>query len=160
MVASALALASVAGCGVDVLDEVGGGGGGDVPERIAVAFEESCAIPGCHEGAMPASQLSLERSALPGLLDQMSAQESGSPLVEIGNVPGSVLAKKMMDEETRSLYGVTIVGSQMPLGGGDASDAENVALIIGWIAGATFPDGSAADFGDTDGFASDPALDP
>lgn len=130
----------VGGCGVDELGEVGADGGGDgqVPEQVILAFEDSCAVPGCHEGSAPIAGLSLER----GSIDSILSADSGivdMPLVKIGDVPGSFIAVKIMEEETLALYGVERTGRRMPIGNVNDQTRQDIAIIIAWIAGAEIP---------------------
>lgn len=138
-------------CGVDVGDPVSGGGGGDdeIPEQVVLAFERSC-VPGCHDSATLNGNLSLERGALPGVLDANSMLDSTVRMVKIGDLEGSMIALKVMDSETLALYGGDRPGAQMPLAdlGGPQASIEDANTIIAWIAGAKFPALDADDTGD------------
>ena len=126
------------GCGVEVLDDQADAG---VPVVVEQAFERSCAGAGCHAASQPAAGLALVGSALDGLVGRPSVQRPGLPLVTIGDVGGSYLAIKVLPDEALVLYGESRASgtSRMPLGGGSEVSQEDVAVILGWIAGAELP---------------------
>jgi len=158
------ALAAAAGlwvtaCGVDELGEVGAGGGdGEVPERVAIAFEDSCALASCHDASAATANLVLERGAIDAILNKESATVPGLPLVKLGDVGGSVIARKILDTETLSaLYGEERVGMPMPPRNAVGPETpENILIILAWIAGANIPPADGGDGGtDTGGFGDE-----
>lgn len=111
----------------------GGMSGGSVPTEVQRAFNESCALGGCHDAASRQAGLDLSASGSPAIIGGMSSQ-SDLPLVELGNVQGSYLALKMLPSPPS--------GSLMPIGEPPGVDnPTNIAIILGWIAGATLPGG-------------------
>jgi hypothetical protein len=132
------ALATSTGCGVEILDDQNGG---QVPFAVEAAFERSCLGAGCHSSAQPAAGLSLEGAALQALVGASSSQRPELPLVAIGDVAGSYLAIKVLSDDGLASYGVSRAAgtSRMPLSGLSEQALEDVALILGWIAGAELP---------------------
>ncbi len=129
----ALALVPALGCG---LEEITDGGTADaIPADVQAALDETCATAGCH--ANGGALVNLGPGASAAILDTMAS--TGDPFVTIGDVEASYLARKML--------GTDISGSKMPLSTQSPNDAVNVAIILGWIAGAEFSDGG--DSGDT-----------
>jgi len=136
------ALLPVAGCDqltvVETDDTAGGGIPGPVQERLT----EYCATPVCHSGAV-GPDLS------PGAADAILSVSSGSgvPFVVIGDVAGSYLATKMLPGPA--------IGTVMPPPSSPPMPAEDLALVLGWIAGAEFPDdGPGMTGGSTGGSSS------
>ena len=116
--------------------------GEKVPSRVERAFEEACATAGCHSGSAASAGLSLEGDALLELVGKSSVQGGGN-LVEPGNLGRSYLAQK-------------ILGDALPEGTATMPPAsierderleENLAVILAWVAGATFESDGAADDG-------------
>jgi hypothetical protein len=132
------ALITSIGCGVEILDDQDGG---QVPFAVEEAFERSCLGAGCHGSAQPAAGLSLEGAGLQALVGASSAQRPELPLVTIGDIPGSYLAIKVLSDDALAGYGVSRAAgtSRMPLSGLSDEALEDVALILGWIAGAELP---------------------
>lgn len=126
------------GCGVEVLDDADAG---VVPLAVEAAFARSCVATGCHESSNSAAGLSLEGAGLRSLVGASSSQRPELSLVSIGDVPGSYLAIKVLSDQALTGYGVSRASgtSRMPLGGSSDESAEDVALILGWIAGAELP---------------------
>jgi hypothetical protein len=132
-----LAVLPMLGCG---LEEITDGDGGDdaIPPAVQTAFDESCATNNtCH--ANDGSQVKLGPGASEAILTTMAA--NGEPFVVLGDVQASYLARKML--------GTDITGGQMPLSSQSPNDDVNVAIILGWIAGAEFTDGGGDGDGDT-----------
>lgn len=132
------AVSGMWGCGVEVLDS---GEGGQVPIAVEAAFARSCASLGCHGSSEPAAGLSLEGAGLQNLVDRFSSQRPELPLIAIGDVPGSYLAIKVLSDEALANYGVSRAAgtSRMPFSGLTDEALVDVALILGWIAGAELP---------------------
>lgn len=130
---------ALSGCGLEAIDD-GGDGGDQVPAEVQAAFDQSCALAGCHGGGV-SPDLSAGGSAQ--ILSTNSS--TGEPLVVLGDVDGSYLAQKI-------LAGPGIQGGVMPPGGAsNPTTAANTALIVGWIAGVEFGGGGSTDSGtDTD----------
>ncbi|MCA9682368.1 MAG: hypothetical protein KC457_09250 [Myxococcales bacterium] len=128
---------ALSGCGLEAIDD-GGDGGDQVPAEVQAAFDQSCALPGCHAGGVG-----------PDLTAGGSAQilstngTTGEPFVVLGDVDGSYLAQKI-------LGGPGIQGGTMPPGASNTTTAANTALIIGWIAGVEFGSGGGTDTGSSD----------
>ena len=128
-----LLLFLVTGC--EQVEKLEGGGqanaGSLVPTAVQLRLTESCAVPGCHVTGSIAPDLSEAGGGA-----WVTQSGAGGPLVTFGDVDNSYLVEKMFPSPT--------VGSQMPLAPG-VLDPEDLALIVGWIAGVDFPEG------DTDG---------
>jgi len=131
-----------AGCTqVEKLEDDGGSGNAGIPTEVQRAFDESCAISSCHDSAARQGGLDLSATAAPGIIGGQSSQ-SDLPLVELGNVQGSYLAVKMLPNPP--------AGSQMPIGVPPGVDnPTNIAIILGWIAGAPLPGGGGGEGGST-----------
>lgn len=113
-----------------------GSADGEVPARIQGIFDGQCAVAGCHDATTQAAGLSLAAGDSGALLSGASAnQEPGLALVERGSVEDSYLAIKLLAEPPP---GRSRQGERMPLGG--ASDPDEIAVLIGWIAGAEVGD--------------------
>jgi len=124
-----LAVGALGGC--DQVKELDGASGGEVPAVVQRAFDQTCAVSGCHAGSSPAAGLSLEAASSGGIIGGSSSQRPELPLVAIGDTAGSYLALKMITDDSGR------TGDQMPIGGAfSPADQENVVLILGWIAGA------------------------
>ena len=124
------------GC-VEELGPVGEGGGAtSIPAEVRAALDNSCATAGCHAGTGAAAGLNLEGSAANSIFSANGS--TGIPMVTLGDVGNSYLAIKCLPSDSLQLYGVTRTGSKMPLGG-NADSARDVAVIVGWIAGAIPP---------------------
>jgi hypothetical protein len=115
-----------------------------IPTAVQAAFDRSCARGGCHDAAGAAAGLVLDAPASADVLGRTASQKP-LPLVTLGDPSASYLAQKLMPDPT-----TPIVGASMPIGF-DASNAEtveDVAIILGWIAGAVLP---GCDVGETSG---------
>ncbi len=123
------------------IDEGEGGGGSAVPPAVQQRLNESCAIPGCHVSGVVGPDLS--ETSQGAWITQSGA---GGPLVTFGDVENSYLITKMFPSPP--------VGAQMPLGA--PLDPEDLAIIVGWVAGVEFPDG---DVPSTSGASTDPTGD-
>lgn len=146
--AGALTCAMALGCGVTRVDGDNGNGGG-VPAEVQARFDTYCATPSCHNS--PAVYPQLSPGASDAILDSMD-QQGRIPLVDIGNPSNSYLAIKMVPELNMDLF----AGSPMPVGGG--MPPEDIAVILGWIAGAPFPDGETDGGTGTTGDPTDPTV--
>jgi hypothetical protein len=108
----------------------------NIPPTVQEAFDRACAYDGCHDAVTQAGDLSLVAQDAPAIIGAPSVQ-SELPMVEMGSVEGSYLAIKMLPEENLP-PGVERVGTLMPPAPTD-EELEDMALIIGWIAGAELP---------------------
>lgn len=107
-----------------------------IPLAVQDAFDRTCASGGCHDAATAAGDLSLTADDAPAIIDGPSVQ-SELPLVDLGSIEGSYLALKMLPEENLP-PDTSRVGTLMPPSPTD-QDLEDMALILGWIAGAELP---------------------
>jgi len=108
-----------------------------VPQAVQAAFDESCATADCHGSPFPPAGLDLTAAQSGTIVDRASSEKPELPLVEIGNLQGSYMALKLLPEERRD--GFEIDGERMPIDGDHES--EDIAIILGWIAGAELPAG-------------------
>ncbi len=106
-----------------------------VPQAVQLRLTESCAIPGCHTTGSVAPDLSAAGGGA-----WVGQSGAGGPFVTFGDLDNSYLVEKMFPSPG--------AGSQMPLAPGTLSP-EDLALIVGWIAGVDFPEGETD--GQTDG---------
>ncbi len=106
--------------------------GGDVPPAVQAAFDANCVVSGCHDAGSRAANLSLEQGDSSDILGGPTPN-SEFPLVQTGDVYGSYLALKLLDEPS-------ISGQAMPLGGVRKGHEGEIALILAWIAGQEIPD--------------------
>ena len=130
---------------VEKLDEAGQA----VPTEVQRVFDTRCATGGCHDSSTRQAGLSLEASDAAGIIGQPSSQNGSFSLVELGSVETSYLAAKILPTPPT---GVDLVGDIMPPGA-DLSNNElatDVAIILGWIAGAELPGGEGGSLGDDD----------
>ncbi len=142
--APALALALAACNQLEAIEEeTDSAAGGTVPQAVLDAFQNSCALgTACHGagGQTPA----LEAGSIAGLI--------GTNYVNIGDIPGSYIAVKMLSQSVLDNIGATRMGMRMPLGfdfaAGDPATLENTEIILAWIAGAEFPGGGGGSTGD------------
>lgn len=121
-----LAAATVGGCLADRGEEQPSA----VPLPVQRAFENNCARSGCHNATTRVANLSLAPADLDEVIGK-TTPNSELPLVEIGDLYGSYLALKILDDPE-------ISGEPMPLGGIDSH--YEVGLILSWIAGIEIPD--------------------
>lgn len=136
----------VAGCQQieEVDDEMQGG---QVPGRVQEIFDARCNLPGCHGGGVVQENLSLEAESSASIIGR-NAQQVAMPLVDIGNVNNSYLAIKILPDQAVMDLGAMRTGVRMPSGVViDAALQEELAIVLGWIAGADLPGG---DVGGTD----------
>lgn len=135
-----VSLLALGGCDqVKKIEEEGETGSSSaVPEAVQQRLTASCAIPGCHVSGSVAPDLS---EAAGGAW--VSQSGAGGPFVSFGDVDNSYLVEKMFPAPSS--------GSQMPLAPG-VLEPEDLAVIVGWVAGVEFPDGDTAT---TDTNASD-----
>lgn len=134
-----LVLLPMFGCGLEeITDE---GGEDQIPAAVQAAFDESCATAGCH--ANGSALVNLGPGASAAILTTMAS--TGEPFVTFGDLDASYLARKILGRD--------ITGGPMPLNEQSPNDAVNVAIILGWIAGAQFndSDGDTGDGTTTDG---------
>lgn len=134
-----VSLLALSGCDqVKKIEEEGEtGSGGAVPAAVQQRLTESCAIPGCHSGTVAPDLSEAGGGAW------VSQSGAGGPFVTFGDVDNSYLIEKMFPAPSS--------GSQMPIGAG-VLEPEDLAVIVGWVAGVEFPDGDTAT---TDTNASD-----
>jgi hypothetical protein len=131
----------LAGCPqIEKTDDDGPGEAG-VPTEVQRAFNESCAITACHDSTNRQAGLDLSSTGSPNIIGGMSSQ-STLPLVELGNVQGSYLALKLLPNPPS---GTPMPPVDLP----DTDDPTNVAIILGWIAGAQLPGGGGSEGGST-----------
>ncbi len=109
-----------------------------VPAPVQQRLDQSCAIPGCHVPGVTEPDLS---EASGGAWVQQSG--AGGPFVTFGDVGNSYIVEKMFPNPSS--------GGQMPFPPG-VLEPEDLAVIVGWVAGVEFPDGETAT---TDTNASD-----
>lgn len=144
LIVAGLAVAS--GCvQVEKLDDAGQ----SVPTEVQRVFDERCAIGSCHDSSTRQAGLSLAASDAAGIIGQPSSQNSSFALVELGSVETSYLAAKILPSPPPE---IDLVGDIMPPGA-DLSNNElatDVAIILGWIAGADLPGGEGGSVGDDD----------
>ena len=135
-----LSLLATGGCDqVKKIEEEGDTGSGSaVPAAVQQRLSESCAIPGCHISGSVAPDLSEASGGA-----WVSQAGAGGPFVTFGDVDNSYIIEKMFPSPSS--------GSQMPLAPG-VLEPEDLAVIVGWVAGVEFPDGDTAT---TDTNASD-----
>ncbi len=112
------------------------GSGSAVPAAVQERLTESCALPTCHSGSIAPDLSAASAGAW------VTQSGSGGPFVSFGDVENSYLVEKMFPSPS--------AGSQMPLDPGVLA-AEDLALIVGWVAGVELPDGGSADESGTDG---------
>lgn len=146
--AAGLSLASLAGCGLEPLDDEGGD---EIPPAVQQAFTESCATStSCHASGAP--QVSFAEGELAGVLSQTGA--TGVPFVTLGDVDNSYVAEKILGLPS-------IAGGVMPPLEQSPNDEFNTAIIVAWIAGVEFEGGAdgtgdTGETGDTGGTGGDP----
>ncbi len=132
-------IASLLATGCNELREVGEGGvNGGIPTRVQQAFDESCAEDGCHDATNAQAGLDLTAAAAPRIIEGSST--GGIPMVTVGDVCSSYMAIKLIPPG-ESVCDTPIIGTSMPAGEVTQADQENVAVILGWIAGADLPGG-------------------
>lgn len=139
-------LAVASGCvQVEKLDDAGQ----SVPTEVQRVFDDRCATSGCHDSGSRQAGLSLAASDAAGIIGRPSSQNSAFALVELGSVEESYLAAKLLPTPPTE---IDLVGDIMPPGA-DLSNNElatDVAIILGWIAGADLPGGEGGSVGDDD----------
>lgn len=139
-------LAVASGCvQVEKLDD----DGQSVPTEVQRVFDDRCATSGCHDSGSRQAGLSLAASDAAGIIGRPSSQNSAFALVELGSVETSYLAAKILPTPPAE---IDLVGDIMPPGA-DLSNNElatDVAIILGWIAGADLPGGEGGSVGDDD----------
>ncbi|WP_373049353.1 hypothetical protein [Vulgatibacter sp.] len=142
LVVAAVLLAGCVEFGDDQLYEAafagtGGSGGAGEPsfEAVQAVFSASCAFGGCHGGAAPAKDLSLEEGqAFEALL---GADGSGGVPSSHASCTGLTLVEP--GEPEQSCLWVLVDEGSMPPGGGLSPAAEEA--IRGWIAAGALPPG-------------------
>ena len=138
---------AVTGCvQVEKLDDAGD----SVPTEVQRVFDERCAIAPCHDAGSRAGNLSLSAADAAGIIGRPSGQNSALSLVEPGSVEESYLAAKVLPTPPE---GVDVIGDIMPPGANlsDNALATDMAIIVGWIAGAELPGGDDGSDGIADG---------
>ncbi len=143
-------LAFSVGCPNDLEPLDDGGDGGTIPPVVQEAFDRRCGFAGCHGMGAAQGGLSLDPAQSGGIVGGPSS--AGIPMVTIGDVCASYLAIKLLPPENNRC-GIEPAGALMPLGGRDNPDVQlDLALILGWIAGAPLPsDGGGGTSGTSDG---------
>ncbi|MCX4242144.1 hypothetical protein [Paraliomyxa miuraensis] len=132
LLTACVAVVGVSACTqVEKIDD--GGSGAQIPDEVQRAFDDSCATAGCHSGGSPAQGLDLSAGASAAIIGGQATQAS-MPLVELGNVEGSYLAIKILEE-------MPPAGTRMPPTRPPGPDE---AIIVGWIAGVSLPGGGDA----------------
>ncbi len=126
------ALLALMGCEQVKRIEQGGDSGPDsaVPDAVQQRLTQSCALPGCHSGSV-APDLSAAGGGA-----WVTQSGSGGPFVSFGDIENSYLIEKMFPAPS--------AGSQMPLAPGVLA-SEDLALMVGWVAGVEFPEGTSAE---------------
>lgn len=121
---------------VTKIDEDGDSGSGSaVPGAVQERLTESCALPNCHSGTVPPDLSAVGGGAW------VTQSGAGGPFVTFGDVENSYIVEKMFPSPSG--------GSQMPLSPGVLA-AEDLALIVGWVAGVELPDSGSAGGSDSD----------
>ena len=107
----------------------GGSSGAGIPDELQRVFDERWNTSGCHDSAQ-AGGLELSAAVSAQIIDGPS-EVSALPLVELGNVPGSYLAVKLLSDTSRYEGGV-----RMPFGADfeDPAVLLDNAIVIGWLA--------------------------
>lgn len=125
------ALLALGGCSqVERIDQGETESDSAVPPAVQQRLTESCALSGCHSGAVP-PDLSVGGGGA-----WVTQSGAGGPFVTFGDVDNSYLVEKMLPNPS--------VGSQMPIGAGVLAP-EDLALIVGWVAGVELPDDDGDD---------------
>jgi hypothetical protein len=135
-----LAVLGLAGCNqLEKLGATDTAGATGMPPEVRAAFEDSCGKSGCHVAGGTAPTLT------GGSLDALV----GTEYVTIGDIPGSLIAVKMLPDATLEALGLKREsGARMPLDQ-DFLNPNN-QIILAWIAGAEFADtGGGSTGGDT-----------
>ena len=103
-----------------------------IPPAVQESFDDACALGGCHDPSGGAAGLVLSAPSSANVLVRSATQRS-MPLVSLGDLDSSYVAHKLMLDPPEP-----IVGARMPIGFdlSDADQVEDVATIVGWIAGA------------------------
>lgn len=139
-IASMCIAAAVAATGCDQVKRIDqdGDSGSDsnVPPAVQERLTASCALVGCHV----AGSVSPDLSAASGGA-WVEASGAGGPYVTFGDPDNSYLVQKMFPNPP--------AGSQMPIGAG-VLEPEDLAVIVGWVAGVELPNDADADTGDDD----------
>lgn len=112
------------------------GSGSAVPAAVQQRLTESCALPGCHSGAVGPDLSAAGGGAW------VTQAGSGGPFVSFGDVENSYLVEKLSPGPS--------AGSQMPLAPGVLAP-EDLALIVGWVAGVELPDSGGGEESSTGG---------
>jgi len=129
---------------IDEGNETGGGGG--VPTAVQERLTASCATStSCHVSGGLAPDLS-------GGTAWLTQSGAGGPYVSFGDVDNSYLVQKMLGSS-----GIT--GGIMPPAGQAELAPEDLAVIVGWVAGVEFPSetgpATTSGTGDTGGETSE-----
>lgn len=123
----AVVLVALALCGCEIVTKLAVQDEG-LPCEVQRVFEESCALSACHDGTFPPD---LRPGAAAGSVDSTSV--AGIPYVDIGNLAGSYMAVKIMEEPPEGAP--ARAGVLMPSPPGMITDADR-ALLVGWMSGA------------------------
>ena len=129
------------------IDEGDTDGGEQVPAPVQDVFDRRCGFAGCHGMGSAQGGLSLDPAQSGGIVGGPSS--AGIPMVTIGDVCRSYLAIKLLPKENNQCD-VEAAGSLMPIGGRDQPDVQlDLALVLGWIAGADLGAGGGGTSGGT-----------
>jgi hypothetical protein len=144
----AIAALALSGCPqIERIDDVNNGG--SIPTAVQAAFDRQCNDAACH-GTSPALGLSLEAANSASILEKNGVSNPDLPYVDFGNIPGSFMAHKLLPDSELMNLDITRVGARMPNIAITPEIQEDVALILGWIAGAELPGGGEGGTGDTE----------
>jgi hypothetical protein len=140
----ALALALCVGCAGSGGGNGGGGGGGGgckPPETPTVTlsgnvqpiFNRSCAVNGCHVGAVPASELNLSAGQTFAQTVDVPSTQSNLDLVTPGKPDQSYLVRKI--EGGPNIFGTIMPQGcpGAPLNGAQCLSSDDTAAIRQWI---------------------------
>ncbi len=148
IIITGLMLASAGCIQLERVDD-GGSNGQGIPDEVQRVFDARCNQAGCHGNGAAQQGLSLTAAESAAIIGRQ-AQQVPIPLVELGNVGNSYLAQKMLASPT-----IAITGDRMPLAAvlTDPAVLSDIAIVIGWIAGAELPGGGGSG-GESDGGSS------
>ncbi len=121
-------------CACEQVLPIGGPEGACVPAPVQAAFDRSCALGGCHDANGSGAGLVLTAGASSDVLGKTASQQA-LPLVTLGDAEHSYMASKLVADPP-----MPITGARMPVGfdPANADQARDVAIILGWINGASF----------------------
>lgn len=136
-----LAAGPLAGAGCTQVEKLPRGNGEGIPASVQRVLNKHCANVGCHDGTTVADGLNLSEGSSASIIGRPTAR-SVLPLVELGSVDGSFLAQKI-------LPGALPAGAGGPMPPSSTADpqvlADDLGIVIAWIAGLDVSDGGVAD---------------